>query len=77
MPPNDAVRTIYAVGSRSGATGGTIFKYIASNRVQGESFSEDFLDAASLNAGTYILRVFAADYFGNTASKDIDFEVVK
>lgn len=77
MPPNDAVRTIYAVGSKSGATGGTIFKYIASNRVRGDSFSEDFFDASALNGGVYSLRVFAADYFGNIASKDLNIEVVK
>lgn len=77
MPPNDAVRSVYAIGSRSGATGGTIFNYIASNRVGGDGFSEAFLDAAAFDGGIYTLRVFAADYFGNTASKDINFEVVK
>lgn len=77
MPPNEAVRTIYAVGSRSGATGGTNFKYIVTNRVNGDGFNEEFLDAGGLQNGQYTLRVFAADYFGNTASKDLNIEVVK
>jgi DNA-binding beta-propeller fold protein YncE len=77
MPSNDAVSIAYAPGSRSGATGGTVFNYIASNRLSGDQFSEDFLDPATLAAGRYVLRIFAADFFGNTASKDIELEVLK
>jgi len=69
------VRLVYAVGSKSGATGETIFNYIATNQVHGNVAKEDFLDAAKLEKGVYILRVFAADYFGNTASKDVSLEV--
>ncbi|MGI9056338.1 MAG: hypothetical protein ACR2F2_11115 [Pyrinomonadaceae bacterium] len=77
MPDEDAVNFVYAAGSQSGYKPQTIFKYIASNVVNGDSFREDFFDANQLNSGNYILRVFAADFFGNTASKDINFEVLK
>ncbi|NNE66817.1 MAG: hypothetical protein HKN33_09645 [Pyrinomonadaceae bacterium] len=70
-PPNDAVQLVYAPGSRSGATGKTTFRYIVSNNVSGVSRSEGFLDTRELNAGQYLIRVFAADFFGNVASKDI------
>jgi hypothetical protein len=72
-----AVRYAYAPGSRSGASGGTSFRYIVTNKVSGDEFSEGFLDPATLAAGEYILRVYAADYFGNISSKDISFEVAK
>ena len=77
MPDTEAVRLVYAKGSKSGATGETIFNYIATNEVDGDIFRENFLDANALEAGNYVLRVFAADFFGNTASKDSSFEVVK
>ncbi len=76
-PASDAVKYAYATGSHSGATGETIFNYIVTNKVDGDSFSEGFLDPASLNSGSYVLRVFAADFFGNIATKDINFEVEK
>ena len=75
MPSNGAVPFAYAVGSQSGYSPNTIFDYIATNRVYGDSFSEGFLDASGLPPGSYLLRVFAADYFGNVTSKDV--EVVK
>ena len=75
MPSNDAVRFTYAPGSRSGYTPDTVFDYIATNRVDGDSFSEGFLDASGFVPGSYSLRVFAADFFGNVTSKDV--EVVK
>ena len=77
MPSNDAVRIAYAPGSKSGYTDETVFNYIASNRLSGDDFAEEFLDPASLAAGRYVLRIFAADFFGNTASKEIIIEVVK
>ncbi len=77
MPDEDAVNFVYAEGSQSGYKPQTIFKYIASNKVNGDIFQEDFFDANQLNSGNYILRVFAADFFGNTSSKDIKFEVIK
>ncbi len=73
MPLSAAVPFVYAVGSKSGATGETIFRYIVTNRIEGDNYREDFLDASALVNGDYILRVFAADYFGNTAAKDIEF----
>ncbi len=77
MPSSEAVKLVYAAGSRSGATGETVFNYIATNYVSGDEFREDFLDAAALDYGIYKLRVFAADYFGNTLFKDISIEVLK
>jgi hypothetical protein len=73
MPDGDFVRMVYAMGSKSGATGETIFNYIVTNEVRGNFAREDFFDAAGLEKGNYILRVFAADYFGNKATKDIEF----
>jgi sugar lactone lactonase YvrE len=72
-PDADAVKYVYAAGSKSGATGETVFNYIASNRVSGDDFREDFFDAGALENGDYILRVFAADFFGNTTFQDINF----
>jgi hypothetical protein len=71
-PSNDAVRLAYAEGSRSGYTPDTIFNYIATNRVSGDEFGEDFLDTSQFPAGRYTLRVTATDYFGNVSSKDVD-----
>lgn len=73
FPEQEAVKFVYAAGSKSGATGETIFNYIASNRVSGDEFREEFFDASSLEAGNYVLRIFAADFFGNTVSEDINF----
>ena len=73
LPDSDSVKFVYAAGSKSGATGETIFKYIATNRVNGDEFREDFFDASQLESGDYILRVFAADFFGNVVSKEINF----
>jgi DNA-binding beta-propeller fold protein YncE len=77
MPPHQAVKYVYAVGSRSGPTGVTVFNFIATNFVDGDQYREGFLDPAAVGAGKYTLRVFAADFFGNTASKDIKIEVIK
>ncbi len=75
MPSNEAVRFAYAEGSQSGYTPNTIFAYIATNRIDGDSFGEGFLDTTILAPGTYTLRVLTADHFGNLSSRDI--EVVK
>jgi sugar lactone lactonase YvrE len=77
MPDEEAVRYVYAEGSQSGYTPETVFNYIVSNEVSGDDFRESFFDAAALENGSYIMRVFAADFFGNTSSKDINFEVIK
>ena len=76
MPPNEAVTLAYAPGSRSGATGNTSFRYIVTNRVNGEEFTESFIDLTSLEPGNYIFRAYAADYFGNSTTRDISFQVV-
>ncbi|QYO67259.1 hypothetical protein [Leptolyngbya sp. 7M] len=77
MPPQFGVRYAYAVGSRSGATGITVFNFIVTNRINGNDVREGFLESGEYPAGNYILRAFAADKFGNIASKDIQIEVVK
>jgi hypothetical protein len=77
MPSPASISLVYANGSHSGATGETIFNYIATNFVDGDDFREGSVDTASLAAGEYTIRVFAADYFGNTTSKDVEIEVVK
>ncbi len=77
MPDEEAVEFVYANGSQSGYKPQTVFRYIASNEVSGDSFRETFFDANQLESANYILRIFAADFFGNTASKDINFEVIK
>lgn len=77
MPDERAARTVYAAGSQSGYTPETIFNYTVTNRVDGDTFGEDFLDAAQMENKNYILRVFAADFFGNIASNDVKIEVIK
>ncbi|MEQ1923999.1 MAG: hypothetical protein ABL952_15950, partial [Pyrinomonadaceae bacterium] len=77
LPSYDSISLVYANGSKSGATGETIFNYIVTNAVSGDEFHEDVFDAAALEKGIYTLRVFAADYFGNTSSKDVTIEVLK
>jgi hypothetical protein len=76
-PPWEAVRTVYATGSKSGATGETIFSYIATNRLNANGFGEGFFDPASFEPGNYTIRVFAADFFGNQTHKDIQIEVIR
>ena len=76
-PPSEAVKTVYARGSRSGYTDETAFNYIATNRLGPASFGEDFIDAGKLEPGNYTIRVFAADFFGNQAFKDIQIEVIR
>ncbi len=77
LPEPEAVKLVYALGSKSGATGETIFNYIATNKVHGSVANEDFFDTAGFEKGNYVLRVFAADYFGNTASKDLEISINK
>ncbi|MBK7394473.1 MAG: hypothetical protein IPI64_14465 [Chloracidobacterium sp.] len=77
LPSAASISLVYANGSKSGATGETIFNYIVTNSVSGDEFHEDVFDAATLASGIYTLRVFAADYFGNTSSKDLSFEILR
>jgi hypothetical protein len=76
-PDSEAVKFAYAQGSHSGATGETIFNYIVTNKVSGNAFDEGFLDTSALGNGEFVLRTFAADYFGNIVSKDIFIEVTQ
>jgi sugar lactone lactonase YvrE len=73
LPDAESVRLVYADGSKSGATGETVFNYIVTNEIDGENAAESFFDASTLQSGNYILRVFAADYFGNKTVSDIEF----
>ncbi|MEQ1603779.1 MAG: hypothetical protein ABL999_02830 [Pyrinomonadaceae bacterium] len=75
MPPNTAVKFVYADKSHSGATGETIFNYIVTNFVEGDEFKEGFLDKGTIGSGSFVLRVFAADYFGNVSTKELDISV--
>lgn len=77
LPDSAAVPLVYAEGSKSGATGETIFGYIVTDRVQAPIFEQGFVDSAMLDKSNYVVRVFAADYFGNTSQKDIQIEVIK
>ena len=74
MPPSAAVQFVYGPGSRSGATGQTIFNYIATNMVEGEHYSEGFVDPAQMAAGTYILRALVADQAGNISQRDVTIQ---
>jgi len=81
LPNAGDVRMIYAPKSHSGAKGVTIFNYIATNTVpsllEGTDAAEGFIDAAALENGTYVLSVFAEDYFGNITKKEITVEINK
>ena len=77
LPESDSIKLAYANGSKSGATGETIFNYIATNSVGGDDYREGFLDTATLENGDYTLRVLAADYFGNISQKDLEIETAK
>ena len=77
FPSPRAVKFVYAAESKSGATGETIFNYIATNSVEGDNFKEAFIDPSDLDSGIYNIQVVVADYFGNIASKIISIEVTK
>lgn len=75
MPDEEAVEMVYAKGSKSGYTPETIFDYIVTNEVNPTAMRENFFDASKLSKGNYTLKVYAADFFGNTATKDLSFSV--
>jgi sugar lactone lactonase YvrE len=75
FPADEALKFTYAKGSKSGATGETVFNYIVSNNVNGDGFQENFLDTSTFENGEYLLRVFAADFFGNEVKQDVRFNV--
>ncbi len=66
----------YARGSKSGATGETIFAYLVTNRVRDREAAEDYWHASQLPEGDYILRVFVTDFFGNRTTRDTPVRVV-
>jgi sugar lactone lactonase YvrE len=76
--PDDsrAVPLAYAAGSKAGATGETIFAYVVTNVVRDRSATENFWHTSELPVGDYILRVFAADFFGNKTTRDLAVRVV-
>jgi DNA-binding beta-propeller fold protein YncE len=76
--PDDsrAVPLAYAEGSKAGATGETIFAYVVTNVVRDRSATENFWHTSMLPEGVYILRVFAADFFGNKTTRDVAVRVV-
>ncbi len=61
----------YATGSQSGYTGQTIFAYVVTNRVRDREAVEDYWHASALPPGNYVVRVFAEDFFGNRATRDV------
>lgn len=77
FPAENHVRFVYAPGSQSGYAPQTIFDYIVTNEVNGDGARENFFDAAQLENGAYILRVIAADYFGNNSESDIRIEIAR
>jgi hypothetical protein len=76
MPNTDFVNLVYANGSKSGYTPETIFNYIITNEVNGDSGKENYLDLNKFESGNYILRVLVSDLMGNTTTEDISFELV-
>jgi hypothetical protein len=71
--PDDvrAAPLAYAEGSKSGATGETVFAYIVTNRVRDREAREDFWHTSELPPGDYVLRVYALDFFGNETTRDV------
>jgi hypothetical protein len=71
----DMIKLVYAEGSQSGYKGQTVFGYIVTNVAQGGLAQEEFLDASRIAPGDCTLRVFAEDFFGNQARRDIPLVV--
>ena len=71
----NAAQLAYASGSRSGASGETIFAYIVTNIVSGTEAKDSSLSVSMLPAGDYTLRVFAEDFFGNRTTRDRNVRV--
>jgi sugar lactone lactonase YvrE len=67
----DMIRLVYAHGSQSGYEGLTVFGYIVTNIASGGLAREGFLDPSQIAPGNYTLRVFAEDFFGNQATRDV------
>lgn len=72
----DGVALAYAEGSQSGYTGQTIFAYTVTNVVRDGIAREEFWDASQLAAGTYVVRVFGEDFFGNQTRRDVTVRLI-
>lgn len=70
LPDGEFANLVYAAGSQSGYTPETVFNYIVSNTIQAGAAREGFFETASLPNGTYKIRVFARDFFGNQTAQD-------
>lgn len=75
--PDDpfTARLAYAEGSQSGYTSQTVFAYIVTNRVRDRAAVEDYWHTSALAPGSYIVRVFAEDFFGNRTTRDVPVRV--
>lgn len=72
LPADEDVAMIYAPGSGVSAYGGsTRFRYIVTNRVRDGLSIDGVLRTSQLDAGTYILKVFAADLAGNQITSEL------
>ncbi len=72
----NGIALAYAEGSQSGYTGQTVFAYTVTNVVRDGLAREAFWDTGQLAAGTYVLRVFGEDFFGNQARRDVMVNVL-
>lgn len=68
---------VYGEGSQSGYQGQTIFGYVVTNVARGGEAHEDFFDTSQIAPGDYTLRVFAEDFFGNQARRDLPVAVIR
>lgn len=71
LPDPDLAAYVFAPGSRSGATGPTVFRYIATNRLIEGRISEGFINFEKLPQGDYEIEVSVRDYKGNTSTRSI------
>jgi sugar lactone lactonase YvrE len=76
MPADSAVTITYAEGSRSGATGVTLFRYIIGNRISVDDSREGSIDLSNLPVGDYNLTIYATDFFDNRTEKVILIRIV-
>ncbi len=76
LPDDDRAGVLaYAPGSMCGYTPATILGYVVTNNVRDREAREDFWNADKLSAGDYLVRVFAEDFFGNRATRDVPVRV--
>jgi hypothetical protein len=73
LPPGDeSVFIVYGAGSGVSAYGTpTKFRYLVTNRVRDGRARDGLLRTSEIAPGNYILKVFAADYAGNSASSTL------